>query len=376
MGIELHILGTSSARPTSKRQVSGSLVQCEDGIAVIDAGEGFQTRYAAQRKRLKLFDKGTSLRAARVHVVCLTHGHLDHTWGLLPWMHTMSLDKREVPLLVLGPTSPEAFDSLCAGTGVPDSSTSAELARQITGWQSLGGTSAELGYSVRWVLGDVVNDRWMELNDDGSTSLLSSMPQPEGWKRNKLHPLPSNHSVPSCSWMLESKGSLGKFNRLMSTELRLSDEEKLRLSSGEDIKRVDGSLLKATDFRGEDRPGTRLIVSGDTSEMAESLSTVGGVDVLVHEATFMDDAQQWADQFQHSTSTGAARTALAAKAKHLVLTHFSARINDANLPVAEAKGVLAESGIQVTAAMDGDRIHISNSGSITHRFWAENGWKA
>ena len=155
MRIELHILGTSSARPTGKRQVSGSLVQCEDGIVVIDAGEGFQTRFAAQRKRLKTHETGVSLRAAKIHAVCLTHGHLDHTWGLLPWMHTMSLDKRETPLLILGPTSPEVFDSLKDGKGVPDSAPSAELARQIKAWQSLGGTSEELSYSVRWVLGDV-----------------------------------------------------------------------------------------------------------------------------------------------------------------------------------------------------------------------------
>ena len=56
--MELHILGTSSARPTGKRQVSGSLIHCDEGIAVVDAGEGFQTRYAEQRKRLKQFEKG------------------------------------------------------------------------------------------------------------------------------------------------------------------------------------------------------------------------------------------------------------------------------------------------------------------------------
>ena len=112
MRMELHILGTSSARPTGRRQVSGSLVQCEDGIMVIDAGEGFQTRYALQRKRLKLHDKGNTLRASRIDVICLTHGHLDHTWGVLPWMHTMALDKREQPILVVGPTSPDVFDAL------------------------------------------------------------------------------------------------------------------------------------------------------------------------------------------------------------------------------------------------------------------------
>lgn len=376
MRIELHILGTSSARPTGKRQVSGSLVQCEDGIVVIDAGEGFQTRFAAQRKRLKTHETGVSLRAAKIHAVCLTHGHLDHTWGLLPWMHTMSLDKRETPLLILGPTSPEVFDSLKHGKGVPDSAPSAELARQIKAWQSLGGTSEELSYSVRWVLGDVLNDRWVELCADGTFTELPSMPQPDGWKKSKLLPLSSHHSVPSCGWMIETKGSPGKFNRMKAAELRLSDEEKTLLSTGQDIIREDGTALNAADFRGSNLPGSRLIVSGDTSEMAESLTGIKRADVLVHEATFLDDAQQWADQFQHSTSTGAARTALAANVRHLILTHFSARLKDPSIPVNEAKGVLRESSIEVTAAMDGDRIQISDSGSIKHLVWSENGWKS
>ena len=45
MAIDVHVLGTASARPTPDRAVSGSLVKGPDGIAVIDAGEGFQTRY-------------------------------------------------------------------------------------------------------------------------------------------------------------------------------------------------------------------------------------------------------------------------------------------------------------------------------------------
>ena len=43
--MELHILGTASARPTSTRNVSGSVLSTEEGLVIIDAGEGFQTRF-------------------------------------------------------------------------------------------------------------------------------------------------------------------------------------------------------------------------------------------------------------------------------------------------------------------------------------------
>ena len=376
MRMELHILGTSSARPTGKRQVSGSLIQCGDGIAVIDAGEGFQTRYADQRKRLKVYDKGSTLRVSRIHAVCLTHGHLDHTWGLLPWMHTMALDKREIPLLVLGPTSAEVFDALLNGEAIPESVPSAELARQIRGWQELGATTENLGYSVSWILGDITADRWLEMASDGTASILDGMPQPEGWKKNRIQPLATNHTVPSCAWMLESKGSAGKFNRLKAAELRLTDEQKAQLSIGQDITLGDGTSLKADDFRGEERPATRMVVSGDTSEMAEELTNLSGVDVLVHESTFLAESQQWADEFLHSTSTGAARTALACNARHLVLTHFSARLKDAKIPLSEAKKVLESSEVSVSAAVDGDRIKISDSGSISHLVWIGDGWSS
>ena len=83
MSIEVHILGTSSARPTSIRQVSGSLISCQDGIAIVDAGEGFQSRFAIQRKRMKTYET-YHLKSSKVSVLCLTHGHLEHTWGVLP----------------------------------------------------------------------------------------------------------------------------------------------------------------------------------------------------------------------------------------------------------------------------------------------------
>ena len=129
MALDVHVLGTASARPTPERAVSGSLVKGPDGIAVIDCGEGFQMRYALQRRRLKTFAVGSTLKPSAVDVLAFTHGHLDHTWGALPWLQSMDLELRQTPLLVIAPSSTTAINALIEGTPFPDEVPSADLAR-------------------------------------------------------------------------------------------------------------------------------------------------------------------------------------------------------------------------------------------------------
>ena len=132
MGFDIHILGTSSARPTGLRQVSGSVVVCDEGVAIVDAGEGFQSRFAVQRKRMKQYAE-SQIKVGKIDVLCLTHGHLDHTWGVLPWLQTMSLDNRDKPLLILGPTSSGVLDSLLSKSKLPEDISHSDL---IIQWQS------------------------------------------------------------------------------------------------------------------------------------------------------------------------------------------------------------------------------------------------
>ena len=113
--MELHILGTASARPTSTRNVSGSVLSTEEGLVVIDAGEGFQIRYSAQRGMMKRSDQTASLRPHKIAAIALTHGHLDHTWGLLPFLQTLALDGRKHPLMIYGPTSQVILEALETG---------------------------------------------------------------------------------------------------------------------------------------------------------------------------------------------------------------------------------------------------------------------
>jgi ribonuclease Z len=374
MGFDIHILGTSSARPTGLRQVSGSVVVCDEGVAIVDAGEGFQSRFAVQRKRMKQYAE-SQIKVGKVDVLCLTHGHLDHTWGVLPWLQTMSLDNRDKPLLILGPTSSGVLDSLLSKSKLPEDISHSDLIIQWQSWHQLGGTSERLGYPVRWVLGDVKANRWVEIIPDEQKAVeLSSMPQPSGWTKNRITALETKHTVPSCGWHFSAKGKKGKFNRLKAAELKLSEKQKAGLAKGENQILENGEILSASEFRGPDSGAISAVLSGDTAEMSHGISKLESCDVLIHEATFLDAWSEHASNYLHSTASGAARTAKACKTKHLVLTHFGARIKDTDEMIAEAQGQLDGADISLTAASDGDRILLSDDGHISHLVWGEQGW--
>ena len=374
MSIEVHILGTSSARPTSIRQVSGNLISCHDGIVVVDAGEGFQTRFFEQRKRMKQYDN-YHLKPSKVSALCLTHGHLDHTWGVLPWLQSLALDNRHQPLLVLGPTTSQVIDALLSQQPLPNDIHKSDLAIQYRFWHQLGATSSGLGYPIRWILGAVDVGRWVEFLDDGQIIELTEMPQPEGWRKNHIAALSTIHTTPSCAWQVSSSSSPGKFDRVKAKQLALSEAEKGALASGEDIQH-NGKLLKSHDFRGEPMSPLNVVISGDTAEMAPGITSLEQCSLLVHEATFLDDYTQHAEDYLHSTASGAARTALACGAEHLVLTHYGARIKHTDELIDEAMKVLASSEVSLSAAIDGDRMLVRDSGEVSHLRWCGDGWSS
>lgn len=373
--MELHILGTASARPTSTRNVSGSVLSTEEGLVIIDAGEGFQTRYSTQRSMMKRSDKNASLRPHKIAAIALTHGHLDHTWGVLPFLQTLALDGRKHPLIIYGPTSEailKALETDGFDAEAPEYTPSADLINQYRAWFQLGAKSIELGYEVRWMLGEPHTNRWVELNPDvSSLKWYEEMPQPEPFKSIRLDALGTKHSVPSCAWQITKAASQGVFDRNRATLAGLNEGERRLLATGTDVEKENGTILKASSFRGPERRAHSFVISGDTAE--QSIHPIGIPTVLVHEATFLEESHSKAEEHLHSTAMGAARTAKACGAEHLVLTHFSARIRDASESLTEAKEEYEDAGI--TYANDGDRLQIDVDGNVTFYRRNELGWK-
>ena len=369
--LEVHVLGTGSARPTPDRAVSGSLIKGPDGIAVIDAGEGFQTRYAHQRRRLRQFAVGTTLKPSMVDVLAFTHGHLDHTWGALPWLQSMSLENRQKPLLVLGPTSTEAMDALLEGEPLPEAVPSADLARQWLAWFTLGGDTVR--FPVRWVLGDLQSGRWAEIDAKTvATTLLQEMPQPESWSNSRLQSIPTSHGVPSCGWFVQQHAMPGKFDRVRADELKLNAKERALLARGEDVIGEDGSALEARWFRGGERGAVSVLFSGDTAAQPPEWKPSVSPTLLIHEATFLSEQQEKADEHMHSTATGAVASARSVNASVLALTHYSNRIKSSNQSEQEATAV--DTDLPILALNDNDRIVVDDDGTVTHLRWEKEGW--
>ncbi len=372
MVLDVHVLGTASARPTPDRAVSGSLVKGPDGIAVIDAGEGFQTRYAQQRRRLKQHSTGLKLKPGTVDVLAFTHGHLDHTWGAFPWLQSLNLENRQQPLLVLGPTSSDAIDAMIAGEPLPDGVPPADLARQWKAWFSLG--ASMIRFPIRWVLGDVPANRWAEVDaETGEATLLDGMPQPVGWAKSTLSPLATRHAVPSCGWMIQQHAMAGKFDRARADELSLNSKQRAMLARGEDVQEADGTVIEAAWFRGGERSAISVLMSGDTESEPPAWAVDISPTVLIHEATFLNEQQAKADEHQHSTATGAAASARAVGASVLALTHYSNRIKSSSGPLQEAAA--EADGLPVVALNDNDRMVIDDDGRVTHLVWSKEGWK-
>jgi ribonuclease Z len=96
-------------------------------------------------------------------------------------------------------------------------------------------------------------------------------------------------------------------------------------------------------------PSKAYAFCSDTAYHPEMTQQIQGVDVLYHEATFLDDNKELAKKTDHSTAKEAAQIAKDANVNRLILGHYSSRYKDLTLFQTEA----AEIFPNVELAYDG-----------------------
>jgi ribonuclease Z len=126
-----------------------------------------------------------------------------------------------------------------------------------------------------------------------------------------------------------------------------------RIKNGGDYVTPEGTLVPHARLTTPSAPPRRYAYCSDTRPIPALAETLRGVDLLFHEATFMEqDAARAAETF-HTTARQAATLARQAEVKRLLIGHFSARYDDEQGLLSEAQEVfpattLASENLQIT----------------------------
>jgi ribonuclease Z len=161
-----------------------------------------------------------------------------------------------------------------------------------------------------------------------------------------LHaPATRHRGVPAVAWALVEEDRPGRFDVEEARRRGVPPGPLFgRLQRGEDVTLADGTVVAADGIVGEPRTGRRVVFSGDTRPCDSVLAAALRADVLVHEATFLDEDLDRARETGHSTAREAAELARDADVGLLLLTHLSTRYAVRDVK-AEARQVFADAEV-------------------------------
>lgn len=305
--LSVTFLGTSAARPTVERNVSGLALVREGETLLFECGEG------SQRQMMRF---GVSFALSEIF---FTHFHADHFLGVIGLIRTLGLQGRSEPLHLYGPRGAK---------------------KVLTQAIQLGVERVPFPIEIEEVKPGMV----LRKTDDGKRQDYD------------IHVFATEHGGGSVGYALKEHDRRGRFDVDKARAAGVPEGPLWgKLAQGEAIELANGQRLTADSFVGPKRPGRTVVFTGDTRPCASVVDAAQGADLLIHEATFGEEEKDRAKETGHSTAREAAQVALAAGVRRLVLCHVSARYSiSADELVKEAKEVFAA----VSVAKDGMEIEV------------------
>ena len=287
--MKLHILGCHSATPRSTVFPSSQLLEINNELLLIDAGEGMQIQL---RKYKHKFNK--------IRHIFISHLHGDHFFGLVGFLSSLRLIGRDKPIHIYAPV------------GLKDI---IELQFKLT--------KTDINYPLHF----------HELSSSKSVMILNT-------DTFSVSTIPLKHRVYTNGFLIQEKPALRKLN--ISAVKQFSEIETWayhNLKRGKDFIREDGSIIPNDKLTLPPPPAKSYAYCSDTIYKPDIIPLIKGVDLLYHEATFLEKHKDLARKTKHSTAKQAARIAKDAEVKFLVLGHFSSRYPDESLFVKEASEI-------------------------------------
>ncbi|MFH0715044.1 MAG: ribonuclease Z [Candidatus Diapherotrites archaeon] len=273
MKLQLTFLGTAASTPTAEQNLSAVSLGFEGKQLLFDCPEG------TQRQMMK-----AGLSFLKVDAIFLSHFHGDHFLGIPGLLATNAMHQRFDTLTIIGPKG---------------------IARKIE--QAVRLANIGIPFPIEFVecKNGIVFDS----------------------EKFQVRAFPLKHKTECWGFLFEEKVPAGKFLRAKAEALKIPEGPLWgKLQEGKSVK-FEGKIFKpeqVLDFE-KGRKARKIAIVCDTLPIPSIAKAVEGCDVLVHEATFLDEMKERAKLTFHSTAKQAAEQAAKAGVEKLLLFHYSQR---------------------------------------------------
>lgn len=287
MKFELTILGCGGAIPTLERKPTSQYLNIQDRHFLIDCGEGTQI----QLRKFKC-------KFSKIDHIFISHLHGDHFLGIFGYLSSLNLLGRNNDIHIY---APENLNNLL------------EVHNSVSGKNfNFNIVFHPLNFSK---LKRIYNDKIME-----------------------VFSFPVKHSVPTCGFLFKEKSTDRRMIKEKIKELDLNIESIKKFKNSENCE-VNGVLIDYNDVTNKGNQPRTYAYCADSQYDENIISYLENVDLIYHESTFLESKMDKAIKTKHSTAKQAATIALKANAKQLIIGHFSARYDNSDQFLEEAKVV-------------------------------------
>ena len=286
MSFSVTILGSGAALPTSRRGPSSQYIECNGRHILIDCGEGTQNAIRKYHVHLQ-----------KITHILISHLHGDHYFGLVGLLSTMHLLGRDKNITIYGPP---------------------ELEQIIRLQLEVGG--AKLNFSCTFVA----------LRPKGKELIFED-------NQLEIYTFPLVHRVPTTGFQIREKPKERPLDAEKFKRDGLSLTFAPKFKRGEDVHLEDGKVIYADNYTFAAPPVRSYSYCSDTRYEPAICKYIFGSTMLYHEATFLHQLIDRAQQTFHSTAREAALIAEEAQVRRLILGHISSRYESGEQHQAEAR---------------------------------------
>ena len=301
--MKLSIIGCNSATPFENSHTTSQVLEVKNHLFLIDCGEGTQIQLRNQK-----------IKFSRIKHIFISHLHGDHFYGLVGLISTFRLLGRTSDLNVHGPKGIKEIITL--------------QLKLANSWTNYNLFFHELDSKTSQII----------FEDD---DLL-------------VKTIPLDHRVYTNGFLFQEKSGQRRLDIQKIEDFNIKPYDYQNLKLGKDLIIEEGKIIQNQSLTLEPHPVKNYAFCSDTSYNESIVPLIEFVDLLYHEATFLDSHANLAKKTKHSTAKQAAKIAKLSEVKRLILGHFSSRYKDKSQFITEAKSVFDK----VELASDGKIIHL------------------